>query len=214
MSTSDPASASRKERLYDWKFTEVLIIDEVSMIDPVLFTKLSVIGKMIRGNNKPFGGIQLIVSGDFFQLPPVPNKHPVCMRCSERPPLSLHLALLLTLLRRTGAEPLEAIALADSRLPYEDPPRHLPHPKVLRCSDRWVNKQKELGCGFEWRDVTFPFETATWAECNFLVMELTKVRLGLAARQCSKLTLPIAGLPSRRSRVCQGPREVPSRSLR
>ena len=51
------------------------------MIDPMLFTKLSVLGKLLRRSNKPFGGLQLIVSGDFYQLPPVSEKHPVCMRC-------------------------------------------------------------------------------------------------------------------------------------
>ena len=39
-----------------------------------LFNMLNDIGKAIRGNQKPFGGIQLIFSGDFYQLPPVGNK--------------------------------------------------------------------------------------------------------------------------------------------
>jgi len=51
------------------------------MIDPILFTKLNLLGKLLRKNNRPFGGLQLIVSGDYFQLPPVPEKHLTCMRC-------------------------------------------------------------------------------------------------------------------------------------
>lgn len=43
----------------------------VSMVDNVLFDKLDEIAKIVRGNQLPFGGIQLIVTGDFFQLPPV-----------------------------------------------------------------------------------------------------------------------------------------------
>lgn len=43
----------------------------VSMVDGDLFDKLSAIGAQLRKNPKPFGGIQLIVTGDFFQLPPV-----------------------------------------------------------------------------------------------------------------------------------------------
>ncbi|MDX1472409.1 MAG: AAA family ATPase, partial [Flavobacteriaceae bacterium] len=55
-----------------WKYADALIIDEVSMLGASLFDKLDFIGKYIRLNNKsPFGGLQLILSGDFLQLPPV-----------------------------------------------------------------------------------------------------------------------------------------------
>ena len=57
-----------------WKKTDVLVIDEVSMFSLKLFNALNAIGKAVRHNNKPFGGIQLIFSGDFFQLPPVGEK--------------------------------------------------------------------------------------------------------------------------------------------
>jgi len=54
-----------------WKETEILVVDEVSMFSLKLFDMLNAIGKAIRGNQKPFGGIQLVFSGDFYQLPPV-----------------------------------------------------------------------------------------------------------------------------------------------
>ncbi|TFY61840.1 hypothetical protein EVJ58_g4258 [Rhodofomes roseus] len=54
-----------------WLRTEVLIIDEVSMVEGELFDKLYRIGSMMRKKSTPFGGIQVIVTGDFFQLPPV-----------------------------------------------------------------------------------------------------------------------------------------------
>jgi len=57
-----------------WKDTEVLVVDEVSMLSLKLFDMLNAIGKGIRKNQKPFGGIQLIFSGDFYQLPPVGDK--------------------------------------------------------------------------------------------------------------------------------------------
>lgn len=58
-----------------WKEIEVLIVDEVSMLSLKLFDLLNAVGKTIRGNHtKPFGGIQLIFSGDFFQLPPVGDR--------------------------------------------------------------------------------------------------------------------------------------------
>lgn len=54
-----------------WQHTEVLIIDEISMMDPILFDKLEELARRIRRNDEPFGGIQIILSGDFLQLPPV-----------------------------------------------------------------------------------------------------------------------------------------------
>jgi ATP-dependent DNA helicase PIF1 len=56
-----------------WKTTEILIVDEVSMLSYKLFNILNQIGKILRNNGRPFGGIQIIFSGDFFQLPPVGN---------------------------------------------------------------------------------------------------------------------------------------------
>jgi len=54
--------------------TKVLIIDEVSMLTPGLFTAVSDILKNIRFSIKPFGGLQVVLTGDFFQLPPVLKK--------------------------------------------------------------------------------------------------------------------------------------------
>jgi len=53
------------------KNTNVLIIDEISMIKASQFEAVSKICQYIRRNIRPFGGIQIICSGDFFQLPPV-----------------------------------------------------------------------------------------------------------------------------------------------
>ena len=69
----------------NWKGTNILIIDEVSMMSLKIFEMLDAIGKAARKNQKPFGGIQLIFSGDFYQLPPVGNKDEVetCQFCFE-----------------------------------------------------------------------------------------------------------------------------------
>lgn len=56
-----------------WLRTKVLIIDEISMVDGDLFDKLEGIARTVRGNGRPFGGVQLVITGDFFQLPPVPD---------------------------------------------------------------------------------------------------------------------------------------------
>ena len=54
-----------------WRATDVLVIDEVSMLTPELFEKLDAVGRAIRRNDRLFGGIQLVLVGDFYQLPPV-----------------------------------------------------------------------------------------------------------------------------------------------
>jgi ATP-dependent exoDNAse (exonuclease V) alpha subunit len=51
--------------------TEILIIDEISMIDSARFNLIDRICKAVKDPFQPFGGIQIVVSGDFFQLPPV-----------------------------------------------------------------------------------------------------------------------------------------------
>jgi ATP-dependent DNA helicase PIF1 len=58
----------------NWRSTQILVIDEVSMLSLKLFNMLNEIGQFIRKNGRPFGGIQLIFSGDFYQLPPVGSK--------------------------------------------------------------------------------------------------------------------------------------------
>ena len=57
-----------------WKETDILVIDEVSMMSLKLFETLDAIGKSVRKDRRPFGGLQLIFSGDFYQLPPVGDK--------------------------------------------------------------------------------------------------------------------------------------------
>lgn len=55
-----------------WVSTDILVIDEVSMMTPELFTKLDELGRKVRKcESRPFGGMQLVLVGDFFQLPPV-----------------------------------------------------------------------------------------------------------------------------------------------
>jgi len=53
------------------KSTSVLIIDEISMIKASQFEAVNKICQYVKRNPRPFGGIQVVCSGDFFQLPPV-----------------------------------------------------------------------------------------------------------------------------------------------
>ena len=58
----------------NWTGTDILVVDEVSMMSQKLFELLDAIGKATRKNSRPFGGIQLLFSGDFYQLPPVGDR--------------------------------------------------------------------------------------------------------------------------------------------
>ena len=59
-----------KERIQK---TDVLFIDEISMISAKLFFQMELLCRRVRHNDSPFGGIQIIGAGDFFQLKPVPS---------------------------------------------------------------------------------------------------------------------------------------------
>ncbi len=50
---------------------KVLIIDEVSMLHHFRFDLVNKVLQNMKGNMKPFGGVQVVLCGDFFQLPPV-----------------------------------------------------------------------------------------------------------------------------------------------
>lgn len=51
--------------------TNILIIDEVSMLGPDTLSMVDAVCREVLGNTKPFGGLQVIFVGDFFQLPPI-----------------------------------------------------------------------------------------------------------------------------------------------
>lgn len=67
-----------------WRSADVLIIDEISMISMELFTKFDEVAKHFRKiPDIPFGGIQLIVCGDFFQLSPITKDNKEIFFCFE-----------------------------------------------------------------------------------------------------------------------------------
>ena len=79
---------------YNWVNTDILIVDEISMMSLKIFDLLNKIGQEVRNNKKPFGGIQIIFSGDFFQLPPV-RENNFCFE-SENFNNSFHITFNLT----------------------------------------------------------------------------------------------------------------------
>jgi ATP-dependent DNA helicase PIF1 len=60
-----------KRVVQNWKRTKGIILDEVSMLSKKIFEIIEELARIIKGSTKPFGGMQVIFTGDFFQLPPV-----------------------------------------------------------------------------------------------------------------------------------------------
>jgi ATP-dependent exoDNAse (exonuclease V) alpha subunit len=66
---------SQKERVVKRVLnTQVLIIDEISMLAKDTLDAVERVARHLRRNGEPFGGLQVILVGDFFQLPPIEKR--------------------------------------------------------------------------------------------------------------------------------------------
>ena len=86
-----------------WRDMEVLIIDEISMLSPMLFDKLEALARRVRRNEEPFGGIQLILSGDFLQLPCV-NSDNFCFESDSWSKCVTNIIYLTEIMRQRDVE--------------------------------------------------------------------------------------------------------------
>jgi ATP-dependent DNA helicase PIF1 len=62
---------NHKNKVRNWKKTKILIVDEVSMMSKKLFEILHDIAQGVHGSYSAFGGMQIVFTGDFGQLPPI-----------------------------------------------------------------------------------------------------------------------------------------------
>src|SRR6056300_54199 len=60
-----------KHTVRRWQKAKGLILDEVSMLSKKIFEVIEKLARVIKKDTRPFGGMQIIFTGDFFQLPPV-----------------------------------------------------------------------------------------------------------------------------------------------
>src|SRR3989338_795530 len=67
--------ASREYVSKRMRAAHVLIIDEVSMLAPETLDMVDAVCREVRQNQQSFGGLQVLLVGDFFQLPPVQSTH-------------------------------------------------------------------------------------------------------------------------------------------
>ncbi|XP_066048720.1 ATP-dependent DNA helicase PIF1 [Chamaea fasciata] len=85
-----------------WLACQHLIIDEISMVDGKFFDKLEAVARAVRKRDEPFGGIQLIICGDFLQLPPVCKANEETKFCFQAKSWKkcIHINMELTEVRR------------------------------------------------------------------------------------------------------------------
>ena len=94
-----------------WEAVDILHVDEVSMMSQKMFEMLDVIGRATRHCDEPFGGLQIIFTGDFYQLPPIgklddPGSTLFCFQSPkwlEVFPLDNHI-VLSTIFRQTESQ--------------------------------------------------------------------------------------------------------------
>lgn len=86
------ALANRPKVVARWRSMHMLVIDEVSMVDAEFMHKCDQLARWMRGRpDEAFGGIQVILVGDFAQLPPVLDRQPP--GAPERPQFCFELPL-------------------------------------------------------------------------------------------------------------------------
>lgn len=78
----------------------VLIIDEISMLDKELLEKISAYLSLLRRNSSPFGGLQIVLTGDFCQLEPVNGEY--CFLSDLWKTINLKTIYLHKLVRQDG----------------------------------------------------------------------------------------------------------------
>lgn len=156
-----------------WNLKQALIIDECSMVGPALFAKMDELARQARKSDQPMGGLQVILVGDFLQLPPVSKDKksqakeefifemslwfamrfkPVVLRTAFRQRDPLFAGILNRI--RTGTQSEADVARLESNVP--DPDGGQPtclfatNDKVNECNGRYL-RQLESEVSYEWK---------------------------------------------------------------
>jgi ATP-dependent DNA helicase PIF1 len=108
----------KKSQAKNWKNTDLLVIDEISMMSPDLMMKLDFVARGIRRIDSPFGGIQLLLAGDMCQLPAV-KTDVYCFEGDIWPKCKLTICHLTENMRQD--DPLFQRVLSQVRMGYLSP---------------------------------------------------------------------------------------------
>jgi ATP-dependent DNA helicase PIF1 len=107
--------AKRRYLSKRWRELKTLIIDEVSMLTPRSFQLIYKLAQTIRKNTRPFGGVQIILSGDFCQLAPILEQHisnhtmEYCFEVPEWTASEIHTVYFKKIHRQTDMEFISAL---------------------------------------------------------------------------------------------------------
>ncbi|EPE04331.1 atp-dependent dna helicase pif1 [Ophiostoma piceae UAMH 11346] len=164
--------------------TDILVIDEISMVENLHLERLSAVMMEARGSKRAFGGVQVVVTGDFCQLPP-PRPFQTCFECGCNMIIRLETQAEVTAkpstisrisrLMAPGGSEMDKISSRDRNKTYECPAGHA----IFHDRDKWA------------------FQSAAWADCAFQCVHLQSVHrqrdpefLGLL--QKCRLGLPLS----------------------
>ena len=149
-------SKERRQRIRD---THVLIIDEISMLESNQFRRLDRACRAARLCDAAFGGIQVVVTGDFYQLPPI-KAFQTCFMCG----VELRSRVLCI-----GCEPFAAEDIRQPSSPWM-------HKGCLRCGVGPLRRSDCPKCGEPYDvDNEWAFRSDTWEACGFHCVSLTQV---------------------------------------
>lgn len=90
--------------------SHILAIDEISMLDAKTFDYIDTVLKVARNDIRPFGGIQLLLFGDFFQLPPVDKENGFCFHSNSWSELNLKTVFLEKIYRQQDEKFIRALS--------------------------------------------------------------------------------------------------------
>ncbi len=100
---------------------KILAIDEISMLDARTFDYIDEVLRNLRNGSKPFGGIQVLLFGDFFQLPPVEKESGFCFNSKTWQALNLKTIFLEKIYRQNDEKFIKSLNnLRLNRLTQDD----------------------------------------------------------------------------------------------
>jgi len=98
--------SSLKKQIFN---CNILAIDEISMLDATTFDYIDTVLRALKDDSKPFGGIQVLLFGDFFQLPPVDKEKGFCFESKCWQDLDLKTIFLEKIYRQTDEEFIKSL---------------------------------------------------------------------------------------------------------
>jgi ATP-dependent DNA helicase PIF1 len=190
-----------------WKNLGVLFIDEISMVHRDLFILYDFIARTVMNNPaKPFGGLRLIVCGDFFQIPPVdklrPEMTPFAFECDLWHECKFQYVHLTEVVRqsdpvfvrilenvryaRDSDKTVEKIAKLTSREPLTNPVKLYPHNNSKEAENEQEYKKLPDAPEITYKAVDYPRDKPHMFK-DILIPEVLTLKKGCRVMLCMNL---------------------------